>query len=151
VGNIVRANAARVGPRQILDVYALSIENLPHVLRRDDDHQYFPGATEARRAFEGGLRSLESHNPWLGFRVHYVTRLATGRDPAYRPYMNDGKPLSGTGRDPLDDVYFYPGRLLPGMDAPRYYEPAELGCNLTLGGTAKDGYPACDAFNHAAR
>jgi hypothetical protein len=151
VGNIVRANAARVGPRQILDVYALSIENLPHVLRKDDDHQYFPGATEARRAFEGGLRALESHNPWLGFRVHYVTRLAMGRDAAYRPYVNDAKPLSGSGRDALGSAYFYPGRLLPGTDAPRYFEPAELGCNVTLGATAQGSYPACDAFNHAVR
>ncbi len=158
VSNIIRLNAARVGPRQILDVYALSIENLPHVMRKPDGTQFAPSAPDARRYFEAALRQLESKNPWLGFRVHYVSRLSVGRDAHYRPYVNDGQPLMGGTRDALERVYYYPGRLTDGADSPRYFDPRMMGANVALGGVtgaggaaAQGGYPACDQYNHAVR
>lgn len=158
VSNIVRLNAARVGPRQILDVYALSIENLPHVMRKADGTQFAPAAPDARRFFEAALRQLEAKNPWLGFRVHYVSRLSVGRDPFYRPYVNDGQPLGGASRDALERAYYYPGRLAEGADSPRYFDPRAMGANLAVGGVTgaggavgQGGYPACDQYNHAVR
>ena len=158
VSNIVRLNAARVGPRQILDVWALSIENLPHVMRKPDGTQFAPAAPDARRYFEAALRQLEGKNPWLGFRVHYVSRLSAGRDPHYRPYVNDGQPLAGASRDALERVYYYPGRLTEGADSPRYFDPRMMGANVAVGGVtgaggavAQGGYPACDQYNHAVR
>ena len=158
VSNIVRANAAHVGPRQILDVYALSIENLPHVMRKPDGTQFAPAAPDARRFFEAALRQLESKNPWLGFRVHYISRLSVGRDPHYRPYVNDGQPLAGDSRDALERVYYYPGRLTDSADSPRYFDPRAMGGQVALGGvtgaggaTAKGTYPAADQYNHAVR
>lgn len=158
VSNIVRLNTARVGPRQILDVYALSIENLPHVMRKPDGTQFAPSAPDARRYFEAALRQLESKNPWLGFRVHYVSRLSVGRDAHYRPYVNDGQPLTGSSRDALERAYYYPGRLTDGVDSARYFDPRVMGANVALGGvtgaggaTAQGSYPACDQYNHAVR
>lgn len=160
ISDVLRATIGTVGPHQVLDVYAISIENLPHVMRKDDDHQFFPSATEARLAFEGGLRQVASMNPGLEFRTHYITRLSIGRDPYYRPNINEAAGLdvanggSGT-RAPLSSVYFYPGRIEGAPDSPRYFDYTQIGgkltVNLATGDSAQGTYPLADQFNHAVR
>ena len=145
---------------QVLDVYALSIENMPHVYRNDADadHQYMPSTRAARAAFEASLGRIEAANPGLRFRVQYIQRLSRGRDERYRPYMNDAKPIHGTGagRDPLDYAYFYPGKIGTAAGTTSYYyHPDDIMGNIAVdraGTLTNEGdYPLADQFNHAVR
>lgn len=159
LANVFRSNVAAVDPKHVIDVYVLSIENLPHVMLSGTDRQYFPSATAARTAFGAAVAAIEAKNPYLELRLHYITRLSEGRDKAYRPYVNEARGVDGgSERDPLDWVYFYPGRLGPATapDSPKYYDPAALqGAFLRGDATptrANDAnYALADQFNHAVR
>lgn len=162
VSNVLRSTVAKPGPVHVLDVYALSIENMPHVVRKGDDDVYYPSASEARRNFMAALNGIKSKNPWLEFNVHYITRLSVGRDPLYRPYVNEGlaihKDPDSSKRDPLDWVYLYPGQIDQGPELNYYYNPGDIEGKILLGdatggATALDngGYALADQFNHAVR
>ena len=157
---MVRSATSIAGGVQVIPVYALSIENLPHVYRNDNDadHQYLPSAREARKAFEASLGRIEASNAWLKFKVTYIQRLSVGRDTEYRPYMNDAKPVHGTSgtRDPLDYVYLYPGKIGTASGSTSYYfDPDIVKGNLAVdrAGTVTNqgAYPMADQFNHAVR
>lgn len=160
VSNVLRSNIASVGPRQVIDLYVLSIENLPHVFRKSDDDVYYPSATEARRLFNASLAALEATYSGIDFNVRYISRLSIGRDDYYRPYINSGMSLEkdpdSSKRDPLNQVYFYPGVL--GQDVPdEYFDPEFIDGRVAIGdaaatgvnaGGATDSYSLADQFNH---
>ena len=155
VTNVLRSTAANTGPRQVIDVYVLSIENLPHVYREDDDEFYFPSARDARLLFESAVTKFESLNSGIDLQLHYISRLSEGRDALYRPYINKGKPLDGGGRDPLNRLYYYPG-VLSGGASDTYFDPDGINGRVAVGDSAGVGvnsgnYAIADQFNHAVR
>lgn len=157
VSNVLRSNVSTVGPKQVIDVYAISIENIPHALR-NGSNLVAPSATEARASFSKALNTIKSANPGLDFRVRYISRLSVGRDSRYRPYMNEDKPVSGSGRDALDYAYFYPGKLTS-TDNRRFYDLSKIKGHLkvdfgALGMIDWPGvstYALADQWNHAVR
>lgn len=160
VSNVLRSSIANVGPRQVIDLFVISIENLPHVFRKNDDDVFYPSPTEARRLFKASLDGFKASYSGLDFNVRYISRLSIGRDDYYRPYINAGMALEkdpdSSKRDPLNKVYFYPGVL--GQDVPdAYYDPAFIDGRVAIGnasavgadaGGAADSYPLADQFNH---
>ncbi|MEB3328256.1 MAG: hypothetical protein VKQ33_03370 [Candidatus Sericytochromatia bacterium] len=158
---LVRTQAVALGSRQVLEVYVLSIENLPHVLRKSETELLYPSAAAARSLLSASLSRLEAQFPGFQLRIHYVTRLSEGRDPGYRPYVNDEQHLDGRlngGRDDLAWAYLYPGRLDAASDSPHFFDLRDLRGRYLRGRPAAAPvvenaahHAFADQFNHAVR
>lgn len=160
VSNVLRSNWLGSGPKQEYDVYVISIDNMPHIFRKDDDEFYYPSTTEARAQFNAALTKMKSTNSGIAFRTHWITRLSEGRDDQYRPYINQGMSLhnapSSSLRDPLNKLYFYPGTIGQGTDSDPYFDPEAIMGRIAKGdasgvGVNSGNYAMCDQFNHAVR
>ncbi|MDQ7780240.1 MAG: hypothetical protein RDV41_11135, partial [Planctomycetota bacterium] len=97
-----------------------------------------------------------SRNPNLELRVHWITKLAYGRDQEYVPYSNDGVDSTET----VPYVYYYPGAMPAGSAAPLYYVPTGIKGKINIdGGTRNDWdfvanphpYTLADTYNNAMR
>jgi hypothetical protein len=158
---LVRTQSVALGSRQVIDVYVLSIENLPHVIRKSETELFYPSAGAARALLSASLTKLEAQFPGYQFRTHYVTRLSEGRDPGYRPYVNDERHLDGrqtAGRDDMAWAYVYPGRLDAGADSPHFFDLRDLRGRYLRGKPAAapvvenaSNHALADQFNHAVR
>lgn len=161
VSNILRGNLVSSIAQDNIDLYVISIENLPNVWRHGNDI-VCPSTSEARAYFNNALLDLESKYPALNFRVHWISRLSIGRNQLYRPYVNSAQGLDNQGAnggatatvDPLGDVYFYPGLIEGNTTSPYYYDPNNIKGDIWLGSASvasQGAYPLCDEFNHAVR
>lgn len=157
VANVMRSNVGAIGPKHVVDVYILSLENVPHLINKDDTHQFYPSAAAARAAFNGALTTFQGQFPGYEFRKHYITRMSMGRETKYKPYINDEKDIHATAnQDGLNWAYFYPGRL--DGSGSKYFDLADINGKYLRGAPASSPVPQNDAnyaladqFNHAVR
>ena len=132
---------------QVFDVYLLAIENIPGWWVFMDSIKPF---------VESMITDLETRNPGLQFRTHWITKAAFGRNQGYRPYVND----SNDSNADVTDVYHYPGKMPTGNASTYYYVPDNIRGRINLDGAEANGYDAtlnphpyalADYFNHAMR
>ncbi|MBL8753320.1 MAG: hypothetical protein JNK15_08475 [Planctomycetes bacterium] len=132
---------------QVLDIYLLAIDNIPGWWVFMDSIQPF---------VESMLTDLETRNPGLEFRSHWITKAAYGRNPTYRPYTNDETDSYAV----IPGVYHYPGKMPSGSASAYYYVPDNMRARINCDGTERNGYDSdlnpypysmADFFNHAMR
>lgn len=76
VVNIVKAGSVKSQPTQVYDLFVIGIENV-------SGNRY-----TLEQMIVNTLDQVKANNPGLDFRMHYVRRLAYGRDPNYAPAFN---------------------------------------------------------------
>ncbi|MDO8349108.1 MAG: hypothetical protein Q7T30_02650, partial [Planctomycetota bacterium] len=132
---------------QVFDVYLLAIENIPGWWVFMDSIQPF---------VESMITDLETRNPGLTFRTHWITKAAFGRNQGYRPFINDATDSNVA----MPDVYHYSGKMPAGSASTYYYVPDNIKARVNLDGTEANGYDVdlnphpyalADFFNHAMR
>ncbi len=104
------------------------------------------------------INDLKKRNPGLDFRTHYLTRLAYGRDPYYKPVINDATPSHQFN---YSGVYYYLGSFLGYWITTQpigyFYTPAWIRGKMAVEGIANpdpnapEPYTEADQFNHAMR
>lgn len=144
---VVNSSGAAFPTTQVFDLYLLAIENVPGWWVFMDSMKPF---------IESMLTDLETRNPGLSFRTHWITKAAFGRNQLYRPYTND----TADSLAVIPDVYHYPGRMPDGSASAYYYVPDNMRARINVEGTERNGYDAdlnphpyafADFFNHAMR
>ncbi len=147
VAGVIRTAAGNYPPTQVYDVYAIAVENVPG---------WWVYMASLIPFVQNAIQNLESRNPGLEFRVHWIRELSYGRDPYYRPRINS----SVDSRQPIDSVYFYPGRMPAGSAVDFYYPPDNFRGGITVDGVERNGYDAtgnphpyalADMYNNALR
>ena len=132
---------------QVFDVYLLAVENIPGWWVFMDSIQPF---------VESMITDLETRNPGLNFRTHWITKSSFGRNQAYRPFINDATDTSVA----MPDVYHYSGKMPVGNASTYYYVPDNIKGRVNLDGAEANGYDTnlnphpyalADFFNHAMR
>ncbi len=107
VSSVIRTLATTAPPTQVYDVYAIAVNNVPG---------WWVYTANLVPFVQNAINELQTRNPGLEFRVHWITKLAYGRDEEYRPYVNYDNPATTTPNDnpstnDINWVYFYPGSL----------------------------------------
>jgi hypothetical protein len=131
---------------QAYDVYLLAVENIPGWWVFMDSLKPF---------FESMLLDMQTRNPGLTFRTHWITKAAFGRNQLYRPYTNDETDSHAA----IPHVYHYPGRMPDGNASAYYYVPDNMRARINVDGEERHGhgplnphpYALADFFNHAMR
>jgi hypothetical protein len=132
---------------QVFDVYLLAVENIPGWWVFMDSIKPF---------VESMITDLETRNPGLEFRTHWITKSSFGRNQAYRPYVNDDV----DSNQDVPEVYHYPGKMPAGNASTYYYVPDNIHGRINLDGAEVNGYDPdlnphpyalADFFNHAMR
>ncbi|MDJ0520709.1 MAG: hypothetical protein QNJ90_01400 [Planctomycetota bacterium] len=121
VSSVIRTIGESFPTTQVYDVYLLALANAPGWWVYMDAIQPFIEAT---------LADLESRNPGLKLRTHWITKLGYGRDEEYAPYVNEE-------RDSLANTpwtYVYPGRMPAGESAQRYYVARRMQSRVNVDG-----------------
>ncbi|MDF1702344.1 MAG: prepilin-type N-terminal cleavage/methylation domain-containing protein, partial [Planctomycetota bacterium] len=121
VSTVVRTVAETKPSTRVFDVYLLALENVPGWWVHLDAVQPY---------VEAALTDLETRNPGLKFRTHWVTRLGYGRDEEYAPYTNENR--SSTDNTPW--TYVYPGRMPDGSATSHYYTPNRMAGRVNVDG-----------------
>ncbi len=121
VSSVIRTIGDAYPTTQVYDVYLLALENAPGWWVFMDAIQPFIDAT---------LTDLESRNPGLEFRTHWITKMGFGRDEQYAPFGNETR----DSRANTPWTYFYPGRMPTGSAADRYYVPGRMGARMNVDG-----------------
>jgi type II secretory pathway pseudopilin PulG len=139
--SVLRTLPPNFVPTQVYDVYVLTLENVPG---------WWVALSTLAPTFGTIVQDLQNRNPGLNLNVHYITRLAYGRDPYYRPYVNTAT-RSDTTASPW--VYFLPGNINGSFT---YYTASSINGNINDDGTptSNDGiypYSLADQYNHAVR
>jgi len=127
-------------PQQVYDIYLIAIENVPG---------WWVNTTNLRMMIDSAISEMESRNPNLTIRTHWITRLSYGRDEYYRPYINKENPVAFS----IPWAYLYPGLLNNSNQANSYYFDANfIKGKLNIDGVFNDGtYALADQFNHSMR
>jgi len=135
---------------QVFDLYLFAIENIPGWWVFMDSIKPF---------VESMITDLETRNPGLQFRSHWITKASFGRNQSYRPYTND----NNDSHTASPDVYHYPGRMPSGNASTYYYVPDTMRGRINADGVERNGfsdgstgtnpypYAFADFFNHAMR
>ncbi|MDJ0974996.1 MAG: prepilin-type N-terminal cleavage/methylation domain-containing protein [Planctomycetota bacterium] len=121
VSSVIRTIGDAFPTTQVYDIYLLALENVPGWWVYMDAIQPFIEAT---------LTDLESRNPGLKFRTHWISKSGYGRDEEYAPYTNETR----DSRANLPWAYFYPGRMPSGQAAQRYYVAERMQGRVNLDG-----------------
>lgn len=145
VSRVIRTIGSYMPPTQVVDVYALALENVPG---------WWVNMTTLKPLVENAFNDMQAVNPGLEFRLHWITRLSYGRDPLYAPYVNQDEDAS----HPVNFAYFYPGVI--DASGYTYYSPAQISARLNVDGQVLEptrgeanvkGYTLADEFNAAMR
>ncbi len=132
---------------QVLDVYLLAIDNIPG---------WWVFMDSMRPFIESMITDLETRNPGLKFRSHWITKGSLGRNAGYRPYTN----VETDSLSVIPHAYHYPGAMPAGSASAFYYVPDNIKARLNVDGTERNGYDAdlnqhpyalADFFNHGMR
>ncbi|HVO32122.1 MAG TPA: type II secretion system protein, partial [bacterium] len=145
VSRVIRTIGTYMPPTQVVDVYALALENVPG---------WWVNMSTLKPLVENAFNDMQAVNPGLEFRLHWITRLSYGRDPKYAPFVNQDADASKL----VNFAYFYPGVI----DATgyTYYSPAQISARLNVDGEVVEptrgeanvaGYTLADQFNAAMR
>ena len=147
LSSVVNSVGSAFPTTQVFDVYLLACENIPG----------WWVFMEAIVPFvESAVTDLENRNPGLSVRTHWITKSGYGRDPLYRPYINDQVSSHAT----VNDIYYYPGAMPTGNASTFYYVPDLINAKVSVDGEDKNGwdpvtnpypYTLADYWNHAMR
>lgn len=141
--SVLRTIKNQYVPTQVYDAYILALENVPG---------WWSALSTMKPTFDNIIQDLQTRNPGLEIRPHYITRLAYGRDPYYTPYIN-GTTYTNTTAPPW--VYFYPGLMQKSSPVQDflYFDPDAIGGRLNVDGTIQHAasYSIADQYNHAVR
>ncbi len=121
VSSVIRTVGDAYPTAQVYDVYLLALENVPGWWVYMDAIQPFIEAT---------LTDLESRNPGLEFRTHWITKEGFGRDEEYAPYTNEAR----DSRANTPWTYVYPGSMPAGESAQRYYVAERMQARVNVDG-----------------
>ncbi len=126
-------------PSQVYDVYCVALENVP---------DWWVHMSALRPMIESSFIDLQSRNPGLEFRLHWISRMGYGRDKLYAPFLN----LAGGPEAAVNWTFHYPG-LIRVSDNFLYYDPMTFQSRLNVDGTMQNAtsYALADQFNHAVR
>lgn len=147
LSTVVNAAGTGSSPTQVFDVFLIAIANIPGWWQPTDS---IPPHVESV------ISDLEARNPGMEVRTHWITRSSFGRNPVYRPSLNE---LADT-LAPIGVVYHYPGTLPAGSPTPGYYSPTYLKGRIAIDGLERNGwhetenpypYSFADVHNHAMR
>ncbi len=147
VSSVVNATSGVYPTAQVYDVFFFDIESIPG---------WWVDMESIRPFTQGLLDELQSRNPGMEIRSHWISKASYGRNPLYQPYLNTVQ--DSTANIPY--VYFYPGKT-PSGSAKRFdYAPHRFKARMNFDGTTAHGYDAMvnplpyavvDYFNHAMR
>lgn len=148
VSSVVSTLTSASPTAQVFDLYLIAIENAPGL--------WMPAET-LRPVVMRAVSQAEQGNPGLKFRTHWITKFSYGRNPVYRPYVNENLPST----DDVPEVYYYPGRLPAGLhESVFYYVPSIMRGRILTDAGEQNGYDPVtnpypyalsDFFNHAMR
>lgn len=145
VSRVIRTIGSYMPPTQVVDIYALALENVPG---------WWVNMTTLKPLVENAFNDMESVNPGLEFRLHWITRVSYGRDPRYAPFVNQDVDAATK----TEFVYWYPG-VIDGSGF-TYYSPSQIAGRLNVDGEIVDsaggeadvpGYTLADQYNAAMR
>lgn len=150
VTKIIRSLQNVRAPTQVFDVYFIAIENILG---------WWTTVSEMKAKVGGVIQSIQTRNPGLEIRPHWITRLGYGRDILYAPNIN--RAFEGHNSSAANWVYYYPGLVrkpnhLTGAQV-MFYDPADIGGRLKVDNGPPEsfgffeGYPMADQFNHTMR
>jgi len=125
---------------QTFDVYVLALESVPTL---------WTNMASTWGRIQSAISRIQTMNPGLEFRTHWITRMSYGRDPYYTAHTNYG--LAPT--DPIHWVYYYPGTMKPNENL-QYYVTHTFRSRLHVDDTLlvnPTSYALADQFNHAMR
>jgi len=111
VSSVLRTIADAFPTTQVYDIYLLAVENVPG---------WWVFMDAIKPFIETTIDDLQSRNPGLRFRTHWITKNGYGRDAYYRPYWN----FTNHSRQATPWVHFYPATMPPlvvGDVASAYY------------------------------
>ncbi|OQA89741.1 MAG: hypothetical protein BWY26_01638 [Elusimicrobia bacterium ADurb.Bin231] len=140
--SVLKTIVMTYSPIQVADLFIIAIENVPG---------WWSSLSLMRPIMESILQDLQTRCPNLEIRVHWITRLAFGRDSQYVPYINDS---SYTNDVSMPYVYFYPGRMRKSDGADfLFYDSDLFQSRINLDDSIKENssYPLADMYNHAVR
>lgn len=140
---ILRTISAGYRPTQVYDVYVIAIENIPG---------WWTSVPQLRGIFTTIVQDMEIRNPGLTFRVHWITRSSYGRDPYYRPYINDAVNAQDVTAVPF--AYLYPGLITDQNGNPMdFFDESLFHSRINVDGNIinRHNYALCDQYNHAVR
>ena len=149
VAGVIQTIASSFPPTQVYDVYLLSAENVPG---------WWVYMSNLIPFIQNAISDLQSRNPGLEFRTHWITKLAYGRDQQYRPYVNAAADSRANASGA--NVYWYPGLMPVGSSVNFYYPPTGFKGHISVDGVDTNGFDAttnpwpyalADQFNHAMR
>lgn len=147
LSSVVNSIGSAFPSTQVYDLYLLAVENIPG---------WWVYMESIIPFVESAITDLESRNPGLRLRTHWITKAAYGRNPVYRPYINE----ANDSLQPVTSVYYYPGRMPAGSASTFYYVPDLIKARMSFDGVEKHGYDAdrnpypyalADFYNHAMR
>ncbi len=101
VSSVINSVSSSFPTTQTYDVYLLAIENIPG---------WWVFMENIVPSVEAAITDLESRNPGLSLRTHWITKASYGRNQQYTPYIN-------SSQDSHQDVpyaYYYPGAMPAG-------------------------------------
>lgn len=145
VSRVIRTIGSYMPPTQVVDIYALALENVPG---------WWVNMTTLKPLVENAFNDMESVNPGLEFRIHWITRVSYGRDPRYAPFVNQDVDAATK----TDFAYWYPGVI--DESGFTYYSPSQIAGRLNVDGEIVDssggeanvpGYTLADQYNAAMR
>ena len=145
--SVITTQGENTPTTQVYDIYLLSIENIPG---------WWVYMAYLKPFVENALSDMESRNPGMSFRTHWITKAAYGRDPEYKPYFNN----SVDSNQDINWVYFYPGTMPSGSAVDQYYIPSGVKARVNIDGTTTNDYNVAtnpypytlaDQYNHGMR
>lgn len=140
--SIIRTISNRYFPTQVYDVYVLNLENVPG---------WWVSLSTMKPMFDNVIGDLQTRNPGMEWRIHWITRLAYGRDPHYKPFINQA---TKTNIVSPTQVYFYPGLMdKPSVGDFEYYIASSISGRINIDGVTDNAssYSIADQYNHAVR
>jgi hypothetical protein len=147
LSGVVNSVGSSYPTTQEYDVYLLALENIPG---------WWVHMDAIRPFVESTITDLESRNPGVKFRTHWITKSSYGRNQQYTPWVNYASDSTAS----IQGVYFYPGTMPSGSASTYYYVPENIHARYWMDGTLVNGYDAvdnahpyalADKFNHAMR
>jgi hypothetical protein len=168
----VHSQGSVVTPDQVLDVYFVALENVPG---------WWSRTSNLIPLMQTSVTSLQSMNPGLQIRAHWIRTMSFGRDLEYTPEIN-AEANSATNTAAFMKTYIYPGTVdynwnsaagASQTDDDYYYLPSWFLGRVNMAGAMPPGtlnsnpspspawpsdmsspnlgYAMADQFNHAMR
>jgi type II secretory pathway pseudopilin PulG len=130
-------------PTQVLDIYLLALESVPGWWSHTSD--LIPLMNDA-------MVSLQSRNPGLQLRSHWIQTMSFGRDLEYTPETNQANRSDAAGA--FDKTYVYPGQIQYNNGTAyndQYYSITQFLGRINQDGTmvTNNNYAIADQFNHS--